>query len=372
MNEIKGFGCLKNTVHMPKNIKKKLKVASLFSGCGGLDLGFAKAGFDIVYANDNDGAVWETFEKNHGVDIDKRSITEIKSNEIPGIDGVLGGPPCQSWSLAGAMRGINDNRGKLFYEYVRVLNDKKPLFFVAENVPGIISSAHKAEFEKIIKKFSEIGYCISYKLIDSRDYGVPQERKRVIIVGYREDIKKQFRFPEPSHYSSHVVSITGKQIKPWVALDETIGDLPKAKPAKDKNKANEYTEFPNHEYMNGGFSTIYMSRNRKKEWGGQSFTIQAGGRHAPLHPDSTKMRKVGEDKWIFDSKKPEVRRLSVRECARIQTFPDDFIFYYKNISDGYKMIGNAVPVKLAEAIAKQIMSDLKSIGSEKQKVKAVN
>jgi DNA (cytosine-5)-methyltransferase 1 len=112
--------------------------------------------------------------------------------------------------------------------------------------------------------------------------------------------------------------------------------------------------------MNGGFSSIYMSRNRKKNWDEQSYTIQAGGRHAPLHPSSTDMMKIGEDKWAFRSSSPIYRRLSVRECARIQTFPDDFIFYYENVADGYKMVGNAVPVKLAEAIAKKILSDLKT------------
>ena len=111
-----------------------LKIVSLFSGCGGLDLGFAKAGFELVYANDNDPVVWETFEKNHNISIEKKSLFEIKSIEIPQSDGIIGGPPCQSWSLAGEMRGANDERGQLFYEYIRVLKSKKPNFFLAENV----------------------------------------------------------------------------------------------------------------------------------------------------------------------------------------------------------------------------------------------
>ncbi len=110
--------------------------------------------------------------------------------------------------------------------------------------------------------------------------------------------------------------------------------------------------------MIGSFSSIYMSRNRRKDWCDQSFTIQAGGRHAPLHPDSSKMIKIEKDKRIFEGDNPHYRRLSVRECARIQSFPDEFIFYYNRISDGYKMVGNAVPVKLAEAIAKKIIEDL--------------
>ena len=112
--------------------------------------------------------------------------------------------------------------------------------------------------------------------------------------------------------------------------------------------------------MNGSFSSIYMSRNRKKRWDAQSFTIQAGGRHAPLHPSSSEMIKIEKDKWEFENPNPRYRRLSVRECARIQTFPDDFTFCYQNIADGYKMIGNAVPVRLAEVIARKIKSDLVS------------
>ena len=160
-----------------------MNVVSLFSGCGGLDLGFHNAGFNIIYANDNDKTVWKTFESNLNLTIDKRSITDINSNEIPDAIGIIGGPPCQSWSLAGSMKGTQDKRGQLFYEYVRVIKDKKPIFFVAENVPGIISKTHFPEFLKLISTFSKIGYSINFKQLNSRDYGIPQERKRVIIVG---------------------------------------------------------------------------------------------------------------------------------------------------------------------------------------------
>jgi DNA (cytosine-5)-methyltransferase 1 len=152
----------------------------------------------------------------------------------------------------------------------------------------------------------------------------------------------------------------GKKTEKWLTLKNAIGDLPEAVKALEKNKANEKLEVPNHEYMNGSFSSIYMSRNRRRDWSECAFTIQAGGRHAPLHPSSAKMEKVETDLWKFEGKNPEYRRLSVREAARVQTFPDDFIFYYKSVADGYKMVGNAVPVKLSEAIAKKIKSDLKN------------
>lgn len=340
-----------------------MKVASLFSGCGGLDLGFTKAGFSLVYANDNDPSIWETFEKNHKISIDKRSLRDVKSEEIPDADGIIGGPPCQSWSLAGEMRGIKDERGRLFYEYVRVLKDKRPNFFLAENVPGIVSSTHIQKFRAILAKLSRLGYDVVYKIIDARDYGVPQERRRVIVVGYKESLGIQFMFPPPTHTKLGEQTTEGEKTLRWMTLKEAIGDLPEPVSAKEKNKGNGDLAIANHEYMLGGFSSIYMSRNRKKDWNDQSYTIQAGGRHAPLHPSSTEMKKIGEDKWTFKSDHPTFRRLSVRECARIQTFPDDFIFYYKNVADGYKMVGNAVPVKLAEALAKRIRSDLEPLST---------
>jgi DNA (cytosine-5)-methyltransferase 1 len=331
-----------------------MKIASFFSGAGGLDLGFTNAGFELAFANDNWEGCWETFEKNHGIDINKKSITDISPHEIPEVIGFVGGPPCQSWSLAGKMEGINDPRGQLFYDYVELIKEKQPLFFLAENVAGILSPKHYPEFMKIIKEFEKIGYNVSYKLLDVKFYGVPQERKRVIIVGYHKKLCKEFEFPK-----------TNLRL---FTLRETIGDLPEAKSASERNKSNGKLTIPNHEYMNGGFSTIYMSRNRVRNWDEQSFTIQAGGRHAPIHPQAPKMKFIEQNKREFVKGKENLyRRLSVRECARIQTFPDDFIFYYNDLADGYKMIGNAVPVKFAEAIANKIMDDLRTIIPNKNK-----
>ncbi len=333
-----------------------MRVASFFSGAGGLDLGFSNAGFNIVFANDNWEGCWKTFEKNHNLQINKKSIVKLSPDEIPEVIGFIGGPPCQSWSLAGAMRGINDSRGQLFYNYINLIKKKKPLFFLAENVAGILSPTHYSEFIKIIDAFKQIGYNINYKLLDAWNYGVPQERKRVIIVGYHEKIGIKFEFPE--------------QNSKKLTLKNAISDLPEPIPAKEYNKANQMLSIPNHEYMTGSFSTIYMSRNRVRSWSEPSFTIQAGGRHAPIHPQAPKMKFIEQNKREFVKEKEHLyRRLSVRECARIQTFPDDFVFYYNDIADGYKMVGNAVPVKFAEAIAKKILHDLKEI-QEKSMVEA--
>ncbi|CAG1021594.1 DNA (cytosine-5)-methyltransferase 1 [Patescibacteria group bacterium] len=328
-----------------------MKVVSLFTGAGGLDLGFKKAGFNIVWANEYDKTIWSTFEANFPeTKLDKRSIVDVPNEDIPEAEGIVGGPPCQSWSEAGAGRGINDKRGQLFYEYIRVLKDKQPLFFLAENVSGILSIRHKEAFTAIIKEFEDAGYHISFDLLNANDYGVPEDRQRVIIVGFhKKKVGFKFEFPKP--------------LDKKLNLKDAIGDLPAPKPALSFNKTNgEELSITNHEYMTGGFSTMYMSRNRVRSWDEPSFTIQAGGRHAPIHPQAPKMLFVEQNKRIFVPGKEDLyRRLSVRECARIQTFPDDFVFKYTNIADGYKMIGNAVPVEFAKHIAKKIKEDLSKL-----------
>ena len=325
-----------------------MKVISLFTGAGGLDLGFKKAGFDIAWANEYDPTIWETFEHNFPeTRLDKRSITDVPSSDVPLAHGIIGGPPCQSWSEAGAGRGIDDKRGQLFFEYIRLLKEKQPLFFLAENVSGILQPKHQKAFNNILKQFEDAGYNVSFKLLNANDYGVPQDRLRVIIIGYhKKKVGFSFEFPEP--------------LPDRPTLKDAIYDLRLAKAAKPLNKTNgDKLTIPNHEYMNGGFSTIYMSRNRVRSWNEPSFTIQAGGRHAPIHPKAPKMKFIEQDKRIFVPGKEHLyRRLSVRECARVQTFPDTYIFKYKDIANGYKMIGNAVPVQFAHQLAKKIRADL--------------
>lgn len=326
-----------------------MDIVSLFSGCGGLDLGFCQAGFNTVWANEYDKSIWETYELNHPkTHLDKRDIRNIKSSEIPDCIGIIGGPPCQSWSEAGAGRGINDSRGQLFYDYIRVITDKKPLFFLAENVSGILAEKHAQAFKRILYEFKGAGYEISYELLNAKHFNVPQDRKRVIIVGYREDIGRAFEFP--------------KSKRKILTLKDAIYDLWKIEPGKVTGKSKgDKLVIANHEYMDSSFSSIYMSRNRVRSWDEPSFTIQAGGRHAPIHPQANKMIWVEKDKWIFDPNSPkQYRRLSVRECARIQKIPDTFIFKYSNIADGYKMVGNAVPVEFARILASKIYTDIQN------------
>lgn len=330
-----------------------MKIVSFFAGAGGLDLGFQKGGFDVIWANEYDKEIWETYEKNHlHTTLDKRSIVDINSDEVPDCDGIIGGPPCQSWSEAGSKRGITDKRGQLFYEFMRILADKQPKFFLAENVSGMLLPAHKIALENIQEMFKDCGYELSFKLLNASDYGIPQDRNRVFFVGYRKDLGLKFEFPMPQ---TPITKIT---------LEKAISDLKNtALPAANGNLANgARCVVPNHEYMTGGFSSIFMSRNRVRSWDEASFTIQAGGRHAPIHPQAPKMTFIEQNVREFVKGKEDLyRRLSVRECARIQTFPDNFIFHYKSVVAGYKMIGNAVPIRLAQILASKIYEDLNKL-----------
>ena len=323
-----------------------MKIVSLFSGSGGLDLGFEKSGFDIIWANEYDKTIWETYEKNHPKTIlDKRSIVKVESSDVPDCEGIIGGPPCQSWSEAGSLRGIEDKRGQLFFDFIRILRDKQPKFFLAENVSGMLAPRHQEALSNIKKLFEDCGYNLSFKLLNSSDYGVPQDRLRVFFIGIRKDFDFRFEFPPPFDEK--------------VSLKDSIWDLRNSVlQSEEKNWTNgDKCKIPNHEYLTGGFSTIFMSRNRVRSWDEQSFTIQAGGRHCPIHPQAPKMIKIEKNKQIFDPEHENLyRRLSVREVARIQTYPDDFIFYYKSLLNGYKMVGNSVPVQLAYVLGCSIIN----------------
>lgn len=328
-----------------------MTIISLFSGCGGLDLGFEKAGFTVPIANEFDKTIWETFEINHpGTKLIKGDIRNIKEEDFPdNIDGIIGGPPCQSWSEAGALRGIEDARGQLFYEYIRILRDKQPKFFLAENVSGMLANRHSEAVKNIISMFEECGYDVSITLVNAKDYGVAQERKRVFYIGFRKDLGIDFKFP--------VGSTEDDSLK--LTLRDIIWDLQEtAVPTLDKNRHNPKA-INNNEYFTGSYSPIYLSRNRVKSWDEQAFTVQASGRQCQLHPQAPKMVKVGHNDCRFvEGKEHLYRRMTVREVARVQGFPDDFKFLYTNVDDAYKMIGNAVPVNLAYEIACAIKSVL--------------
>lgn len=328
-----------------------MNLISLFSGAGGLDLGFEKAGFNISMANEYDKGIWATYEANHSAPLIKGDIRNIKDTDFPNeIDGIIGGPPCQSWSEAGSLRGINDSRGQLFFDYIRILKNKQPKFFLAENVSGMLASRHSEAVKNIIQQFEDCGYNLTLTLVNAADYGVPQDRKRVFYIGFRKDLKIDFKFPNP----------TTPNAKDKLTMKDAIGDLVDTPvPALPKNKTNGDLEIPNHEYYIGAYSTIFMSRNRVRGWNEQAFTVQASGRQCQLHPQAPKMKFIEKNKRIFVPGYEDLyRRLTVRECARIQGFPDDFKFIYTDVDYGYKMIGNAVPINLAYIIACSIKDTL--------------
>lgn len=343
----------------------KFNVVGLFSGCGGLDLGFELAGltavigeeralsafkdkeaynslrehsvFHTIYTNDMFVEANETYKRNFPKHVVQHKKDIRKVANFPMCNLMLGGFPCPGFSEAGP-RLIDDKRNFLYIHYIRALMQTQPEFFVAENVKGMMTLGKGEVVKQIVEDFESAGYKIKYKLVNSRDYGVPQLRERVFIVGVRKDLNFEYEFPNPTHGNE-------QGLKPYVTLRDAIGDL-------------EQEPGP---YFTGSYSTIYLSRNRKKSWDDQSFTIQASGRQAPLHPGGEPMMKLGKDNWVFVGE--ENRRLSIKEIARIQTFPDWYDFSYGNgsykkesgrLDKVYKQIGNAVPVLLAKAIAQPI------------------
>lgn len=338
-----------------------MNVISLFSGCGGLDLGFERAGFHIPVANEFDPTIYETFKINHPkthlIEGDIRQVTkEDIAPYIDGeVDGIIGGPPCQSWSEAGALRGIEDARGKLFYDYIRLLKEFAPKFFLAENVSGMLANRHSEAVQNILHMFEEAGYDVSLTLVNAKNYGVAEERKRVFYIGFRKDLNIQFVFPKGSTEEDDAK----------LTLRDIIWDLQDtAVPAGPKNHHNPEA-VNNNEYFTGAFSPIFMSRNRVKGWDEQAFTVQASGRQCQLHPQAPKMQKFGKDDCRFvEGSEYLYRRMTIREIARIQGFPDDFQFLYKETNNAYKMIGNAVPVNLAYEIATAIKLFLQGEGDK--------
>ena len=336
-----------------------MKVISLFSGCGGLDLGFERAGFDIPVANEFDKTIWSTFKANHPKthliegdirQVNKEDIAEFLDGDV---DGIIGGPPCQSWSEAGALRGIEDERGQLFFDYIRILKDFQPKFFLAENVSGMLANRHSEAVQNILRLFEDAGYDVSLTLVNAKDYGVAQERKRVFYIGFRKDLNIKFEFPKGSTESNDK-KITLRDIIWYLQFT--------AVPAAPKNKHNSEA-LNNNEYFTGAYSTIFMSRNRVKSWDEQGYTVQASGRQCQLHPQAPKMVKVGKNDCRFvEGKEDLYRRMTIREVARVQGFPDDFHFIYDDTDTAYKMIGNAVPVNLAFEVGSAIKSALEANG----------
>ena len=316
-----------------KETRKTFSVLSLFSGCGGLDLGFTgsfeflkkkypKNNLKVIWANDIDESSCQTFANYFKHDVVCGDISQILAGKysarlfdqpLPNkVDIVLGGFPCQDFSHAGKRKGFNSKRGLLYQSMAEVIKRTKPVLFVAENVRGLLTMNGGEAIQTIIKDFEKLGYHVVYKLLTAADYGVPQTRERVIIVGTRKDKLPPFEHPKPI-----------LDEKNWVSLKQAIGDLEKA----------EEGRIANH----------YWSKAKKNN--GQGNSIVSADKPGP----TMRTEHHGNIEYHWSGK----RRLSAREAARIQSFPDDFIFY-PSTSAAYRQIGNAVPPVLAWYIATAI------------------
>lgn len=306
-----------------KGIEKKYTLVSLFAGAGGLDMGFDRQGFRVLWANDIDKDACATHRLWSDAEVVQGDIGAIDIDSIPASDVIVGGFPCQGFSLAGP-RKIDDKRNILYKHFVKLVEVKQPYAFVAENVKGILTLGDGTILDAIIEDFSLKGYHVYPTLVNAADYGVPQDRWRVILIGVRKDLGlDQFEFPKP--------------FQKRVSMEEALKDMPKPKAS---------------DICQGSYSSRYMSRNRKRKWNEVSYTIPAMSKQVTLHPSSPDMVKIGDDQWAF-GEEGETRRFSWQEAAAIQTFPRGMLFE-GNLTSKYKQIGNAVPVKLAEVVANEV------------------
>jgi len=311
---------------------KKLSVVSLFSGCGGLDLGFVggfsflgkdykKNNYDIIWANDIDESACKSYKNYFKHEITCGDISEVISEEDTSNDQlplktdiVLGGFPCQDFSHAGKRKGFESDRGNLYQAMCSVIKRTEPKIFLAENVKGLLTSDNGSAIRKITNDFESLGYHISYKLLITADFEVPQKRERVVIVGTNKSLFPKFIFPEPLLCQEN-----------WITLEKAIGDLQK------KPEGHSINHFWSKAKRNKGQGNNTVAKNEPAP------TMRAE------HHGNIEFHWNGE------------RRLSAREAARIQSFPDDF-YFYPSTSSAYRQIGNAVPPVFGWHLARSIES----------------
>ena len=303
-----------------------MEIVSLFSGAGGLDLGLIQSGHRVIWANDIFGDAVATYRLNIGDHIDDRDIRDVPSSEIPNSDVVVGGFPCQGFSVANWARKIDDKRNALYIEMVRVVREKQPQFFVVENVKGIVSLGKGAVLSQILNDFMDSGYRTSWAVLNGADYGVPQKRMRFVLFGIRQDLPYfEPPFP-PSPTHCEPVRATIENLVPWMTVGEALSHIPEPEDAP---------EIPNHDY----------SRYKLR------FNGHLGHRFIdPDQPAPTVTARGDERGGVVVLHHPNNRRrMSARELAAVQSFPDDFVFVGSRTS-AYRQIANAVPPRLGYAL----------------------
>lgn len=307
------------------------KVVSLFSGCGGSDAGVISAGFEVVMANDLLPYARDVYLANHpATDYVVGDVAKIES--FPAAELLVGCYPCQGFSQGG-LRDPSRKINTLYLEFARALRAIKPKAFIVENVSGMVRKNFAHLLEDQFKVFREAGYRVQAKVLNAVDYGVAQERKRIFIVGVRDDMGVDYTFPEPTHGEGGTAA--------HLTIREAIGDLP---------------EWPEGEFYARDFHWYYLSRNRRQGWDQASKTIVANPRHMPLHPMSPPLKKLEHNVWRFETE-GRARRFSYREAARLQGFARDFAFPDTpagSLDMRYKVAGNAVPPPLFEAVARAL------------------
>lgn len=332
-----------------KEKMRELKVASLFAGCGGLDLGFElaeheKLSFKTIWANDFDDSACATYRRNFPeVEVAEGDIWDYDMRKIPNCDIILGGFPCQDFSILRGdtkRKGIDVKRGLLYLKFVEAVKLKKPMAFVAENVKGLITANQGYAIKKITEDFTNLGYHLAPpKIINFADYGVPQRRERVLIVGVRKDLDGNFKFPEPTHKGNHVsVKIALKGVEKAIHNNEHINIQP--------STAAKLKKIP----AGGNYKDL-------KEFEGKNWMSLIYRRLHPEEPSPTIVASGGGGTWGYHWE--ENRPLTNRERARIQTFPDHFVFS-GTPAEIRRQIGNAVPPKGAKVIAESILTHLSS------------
>lgn len=327
------------------------RLVSLFSGCGGMDKGFEDAGYRRIWANDFDKDAQAVFKLNLG-EIDGRDITEVPVEDIPDCDIITAGFPCQPFSNAGNRRGVYDSRGELYLECLRIIENKKPRAVLFENVKGLLSSKHqngKKLIEVIKEDLEKLGYRVNYKVVNASDYGVPQNRERMILIGLRDDLHKTFKFPPVQEDKSRLTLRHILDIPEGVPNQTYWPYSPQAQVMIEMiPEGGSWKSIP-YEKLSPRFQRI---RNDMKRYHAPNFYRRFsrdeinGTITASAQPENCGITHPTEN-----------RRYTIREIARIQTFPDDFIFIDDSLKDivaMYKVIGNAVPCRLAEVIADAI------------------
>lgn len=301
---------------------------SLFSGCGGSDAGIIQAGFSVAMANDILPYARDVYLANHSdTDYVLGDISNIST--FPNAELLVGCYPCQGFSQGG-LRKADRKINSLYLEFARALNAVRPKAFIVENVSGMVRKNFRHLLDDQIKVFTEAGYNVTADVLNAANYGVAQERRRIFIVGLREDLGLTYAFPKPTHGVESGL--------PFESIRNAIGDLP---------------EWPEGEFYSRDFHWYYLSRDRRRGWEELSKTIVANSRHMPLHPMSPPLRKLEHNVWKFETEGP-ARRFSYREAARLQGFEKNFIFPDTpsgKLDMRYTVVGNAVPPPLFKAVA---------------------